>query len=96
MSDPSLAGFALCIVAIVISVQRSKKKLKTALYSAVCTPVAVILFGIALGSLIPSMNTEAVGRGAVDISFFAAALVGLVHSRLTQPKVEQKTPTPLH
>lgn len=94
MTDPSTLAFAVCIVLIVISVQRSKKKLRTILYSVLCAPVAVMLFAFGLASLIRTMNTESVGRGAVDISFLASALVSLIHSRLTNLKSDSgKTPT---
>ena len=84
-SDSNAGNFLplLFLGLMVYSIAQSKRKLRTVLYS-ICGLLGGGLAMIAMSLVFPNANQSAIGAAAVDLALLTAALVGLIHSRITR------------
>jgi hypothetical protein len=85
-SDANAGLLLLVFLLVAYSIYRSKKKLKTILYS-VCGLVGGILATVSLAPVFPYVPKSAIGAASVYVGELTTCLVSLMHSRSTLKKM---------
>lgn len=70
----------LVLLATVYLISQSRKWGKATFY-VLATMLLTFVIGLGIGQAFPTMNTEAVGSGTIDVMFLVGLLTALIHFR---------------